>query len=205
MTSLPLDPILVGTRTIDTVAKSALIRRNQHRSDAIRNSDAHGLPAITISALQAQFLAIQAREVEVILGAALEMQPKLAEQGRLFDMVFIDADWGEQWEYFDWAVKATRHRGCIYVDNVARQMREEIVEGRSSGSDSLVARIGKDERVTATMIQTVSSHKSEAEDMFDGFVLAIVNLQIICPQILMRLCLSGSYRITQADIRWIAC
>lgn len=54
-------------------------------------------------------------------------------------------------------------------------MREEIGEGKDLGSESLVAKIGKDERVTATMIQTVSSHKAAAEDMFDGFVLAIVN------------------------------
>lgn len=101
--------------------------------------------------------------------------PRLAEEGKVFDMVFIDADWGEQYEYFDWAVKLTRKGGCIYVDNVARAMRGEIAEGKDPAKDSLPAKVGKDERVTATMIQTWSSHKTITENMFDGFLLAIVN------------------------------
>ena len=62
--------------------------------------------------------------VEIKLGAALDVLPKLAEEGRLFDFVFIDADWDEQKEYFDWAVKLTRQKGCIYVDNAVRQLTE---------------------------------------------------------------------------------
>ena len=34
-------------------------------------------------------------DVDIILGAALDVLPKLVEEGRKFDMVFIDADWGE--------------------------------------------------------------------------------------------------------------
>lgn len=53
--------------------------------------------------------------VELILGAALDVLPKLAEEGRVFDFVFIDANWDEQSQYFDWAVKMTRKGGAIYV------------------------------------------------------------------------------------------
>ena len=65
--------------------------------------------------------------VEIILGAALEVLPKLAEEGRLFDFVFIDADWNEQTEYFDWAVKMTRKGGCVFVGKYSdRQKRNTI-------------------------------------------------------------------------------
>lgn len=141
MNTLPVEAILTSTATVDSVAKSALIRHDQRRSDAIQNSEANGLPAITITALQGQLLAIQAQligaksvlevgtlggystlwfaeqagckvtsielnpkhrdvalqnvkdiaqgEVDIVLGAALEVMPKLVEQGRLFDMVLL--------------------------------------------------------------------------------------------------------------------
>jgi len=38
--------------------------------------------------------------VELILGVALDVLPKLAEEGRKFDLVFIDAAWEELWDYF---------------------------------------------------------------------------------------------------------
>jgi predicted O-methyltransferase YrrM len=53
-------------------------------------------------------------DVEIILGAALDVLPKLAEEVRQFDIVFIDADFDDQWEHFDWAVKLTRPNGCVF-------------------------------------------------------------------------------------------
>ncbi|ROV95734.1 hypothetical protein VMCG_07624 [Cytospora schulzeri] len=114
-------------------------------------------------------------KVEVILGAALDVLPRLVGEGSVFDMVFIDADWGNQYEYFDWAVKLTRAKGCIYVDNVIWQMREEVAEGKDLSKESLPTKVGKDERVTATLIQTVAHHKMVSGPTFDGFILAIVN------------------------------
>lgn len=114
-------------------------------------------------------------KVDVILGAALDVLPRLAGEGRVFDMVFIDADWGHQHEYFDWAVKLTRKKGCIYVDNVVWKMRQEVAEGKDLARESLPAKMGRDERVTATLIQTVSHHKTVSGPIFDGFLLAIVN------------------------------
>lgn len=221
-----MDTVLATNASIDKTAREALVPHNQRLSDAIRNSEANGLPSITVSSLQGQYLAIQAQlmgaktvleigtlggysalwfaeeagckvtsieidpkhrdvalqnvkdlakgQVEVILGAALDVMPKLAEEGRLFDMVFIDANWGEQWEYFDWAVKLTRKKGCIYVDNVVRKMRQESAEGKDLDQDSLPAKVGSDKRVRATLIQTVSSLKNAARDRFDGFLIAVV-------------------------------
>lgn len=112
-------------------------------------------------------------KVNIRLGAALDVLPLLANEGKQFDLVFIDADWGEQWEYFDWAVKLTRHRGCIFVDNVVREMLEsDQLSGKGNGG--LVGNVGKDERVQATLVSTVSSHRRRAEEMFDGFLLAVV-------------------------------
>jgi predicted O-methyltransferase YrrM len=125
---------------IDAQAQSSLLKPNPQLDHALSNSTANGLPPITISALQGQYLAIQCQligaksvleigtlggystiwfastgakvtsieinpkhrsvalentkghDVEIILGAALDVLPKLAREGRKFDLVFIDAD-----------------------------------------------------------------------------------------------------------------
>ncbi|KUI58566.1 hypothetical protein VP1G_05859 [Cytospora mali] len=212
---------------IDKVAKDCLVRPSPPRDAAIPNSERNGLPAVMITPLHGQYLAIQARlmgarsvleigtlggysslffaeagckvtsveinpkhrdvalqniahaghadKVEVILGAALDVLPRLVEEGRVFDFVFIDADWGEQYECLDWALKMTRPKSCVYIDNVIRPMREQLNAGKDLGKDSLAAKVGKDERVTATLIQTVSENKTGTGPLFDGFLLAIVN------------------------------
>jgi len=110
--------------------------------------------------------------VEIVLGAALDVLPKLAEQGKKFDFVFIDAAWEEQFAYFEWAVKVTRKGGAIYVDNVVREMLEHEDLG---GDEGLVAKVGGLKgRVDATVITTASSHKGNEEEMMDGFLLAVV-------------------------------
>lgn len=235
----PIETLLATAAQLDAQAKKALTRPNQRRADALRNSQRNGLPNITISALQGQYLAIQARligaksvleigtlggysalwlaeqagckvtsveinrkhrdvalqniqgqqqqleegpleqrgdgEVEILLGAALEVMPRLLAAGQTFDMVFLDASWNEQWQYFDLAVRLTRPNGCIYVDNVPRVMREELDAGKDLATESLVAKVGTDERVTATFVHTLSSHKDVLEEQLDGFLLAVVN------------------------------
>jgi predicted O-methyltransferase YrrM len=204
---------------IDAHAHSSLLKPNPQLDHALSNSAANGLPAITVSALQGQYLAIQCQlinaksvleigtlggystiwfagtgakvtsieinpkhrdvalentkglDVEIILGAALDVLPKLATEGRKFDLIFIDAAWDQQWDYFQWAVKLARGNGCIYVDNVVREMleSENVAEG-----DTLVSKVGKEEKVTATLVSTVSSHKTKVDEIFDGFLLAVV-------------------------------
>lgn len=115
---------------------------------------------------------VKGLDVEILLGDALEVLPRLAAERRVFDFVFIDASWETQWEYFDWAVKLTRPRGAIYVDNVVRALVENETLDRTK--ESLVTRVGRDERVRATLVPTVFQQKS-AENEVDGFLLAIVN------------------------------
>jgi predicted O-methyltransferase YrrM len=205
--------------TIDAQARTSLLKPDPQLDHALANSTANGLPAITISDLQGQYLAIQCQlinaksvleigtlggystiwfartgakvtsieinpkhrdvalentkglDVEIILGAALNVLPKLAAEGRKFDFIFIDAAWEEQWEYFQWAVKLAKGNGCIYVDNVVRELLESEngVEG-----ESLLTKVGREEKVSATLVSTISSHKGKAEEMFDGFLLAVV-------------------------------
>lgn len=135
--------------------------------------------------------------VEIMLGAALDLLPKLAEQGKVFDFVsdhhpaeapyrrakgvartwltfpqiFIDADWEEQVEYFDWAVKLTRKGGCIYVDNAVRQIMEE-----GDKDMALVEAVKKDERVEASLMPTFLSYirDGQVRDFLDGFLIATV-------------------------------
>ena len=111
-------------------------------------------------------------DVEIILGAALDVLPKLAAEGRKFDFIFIDAAWDEQYEYFSWAVKLARANGCIYVDNVVRELLEHEDVGER---ESLVTKVGKVKDVSTTLIPTLSSHKGNEAEMFDGFMLAVVN------------------------------
>ncbi|EXJ65179.1 hypothetical protein A1O7_01519 [Cladophialophora yegresii CBS 114405] len=220
---------------IDSQAHAALLPTNTPLatalSHALTNSAAQGLPPITISPLQGQYLAIQAQlisarrvlevgtlggyssiwfassgahvtsleidahhcavavenvqragysdSVDIVLGDAMDTLPRLAaaaagaadgkdSQG-LFDLVFIDADWDMQVEYFAWAVQLVRPGGCIYVDNAVRAALEQ-----GAAKETLVDRVGGMEGVQATLVSVVSGHKGREEQMFDGFLLAIV-------------------------------
>ncbi|KAJ6111409.1 hypothetical protein N7523_007470 [Penicillium sp. IBT 18751x] len=116
-------------------------------------------------------------EVDVLLGAALNVLPNLAaeiEKGERepFDFVFIDADWDNQWNYFDFGVKLSKGKGAvIYIDNVVRNMLESGIVGgvrREKNAVDVVANVGADDRVDAVVMQTVGSKN------YDGFLLAIV-------------------------------
>ena len=212
--------LLYQASRVDAQARTSLLKPDPQLDHALTNSAANGLPAITISDLQGQYLALQCQlinaksvleigtlggystiwfartgakvtsieidakhrdvalentkglDVEIILGAALHVLPKLAAEGRKFDFIFIDAAWEEQWQYFQWAVKLARGNGCIYVDNVIRELLES--ENVGEGDESLVTKVGREDKVSATLVSTISSHKGKAEEMFDGFLLAVV-------------------------------
>ncbi|KAK7393944.1 hypothetical protein QQX98_013273 [Neonectria punicea] len=115
---------------------------------------------------------VQDLDVEILLGAALDVLPKLAEEGRQFDMVFIDADFKDHWEQFDWAVKLTRLNGCVFLDDVVASM---FKNGQTEeGSESILTKIGRDERVQATLMPTVACHSLLPTPVFNGFILARV-------------------------------
>ncbi|KAJ9605139.1 hypothetical protein H2200_010529 [Cladophialophora chaetospira] len=216
---------------VDSLGHASLLPSNNSLADALQyaleNSAANGLPSITISPLQGQYLAIQSQlisaknileigtlggystiwfastgakvtsleidpqhrdvalqnvkhagledSVDVILGPALDTLPTLAKDGKKFDLVFIDADWGEQFDYFAHAVKLVRPNGCIYVDNVVREVLEGDAQAYESGKkETLFQKVGKLDGVQATLVSVVSSHKRHEDEAFDGFLLAVV-------------------------------
>jgi predicted O-methyltransferase YrrM len=111
--------------------------------------------------------------IEVRLGPALESLPKLAAAGDgPFDMVFIDADKGNNPDYFAWALRLSRPGSLIVVDNVVRNGR--VLDADSAdvdivGTRKLIELVAAEPTVSATAIQTVGTKG------YDGFVLAIVN------------------------------
>ncbi len=205
--------------TVDEYGGTRLVRQDRKLEAALSNSQANGLPPISVSPLAGQHLTIQAQligaksvleigtlggyssicfaqagaqvtsieinpkhreialknteglDVDIILGEAMDVLAKLTEEGRKFDLVFIDADWDAQWDYFNWAVKLTRTKGAILVDNVVRALLEG---GKLQDGNNLLDQVGKDGRVTATLVPTLSSHKNKVQEMLDGFLLAVV-------------------------------
>jgi predicted O-methyltransferase YrrM len=113
-----------------------------------------------------------ADRVDIRLGPARNTLSQLAhEHESPFDFTFIDADRPNVAEYFDWAVKLARPGSIIVVDNVVRQGRvidTSKLDADITGIRRLVERLASDSRVSATMMQTVSSKGH------DGFAMALV-------------------------------
>lgn len=116
---------------------------------------------------------VKGLDVEVLLGSATDVLPKLAEEGRKFDIVYIDADFADKWEQFDLAVKVTRLNGCIILDDVVANMFSDGVVGEGK-EDTILDKIGRDNRVKATLMPTVHSHPSFPTPVFNGYVFATV-------------------------------
>ncbi|MDH6519397.1 putative O-methyltransferase YrrM [Streptomyces sp. SAI-135] len=110
--------------------------------------------------------------VEVRVGAALESLPRLAdEHPPPFDLVFIDADKGNNPHYVEWAIKLTGPGSLIVVDNVVRGGRVADAGNPAldvQGTRTALELIGRHPRLSATAIQTVGSKG------YDGFALARV-------------------------------
>jgi predicted O-methyltransferase YrrM len=110
--------------------------------------------------------------VELILGRAIDVLPRLASEKRQpFDLIFIDADKANIPEYFAWSLKLSRVGSVIIVDNVVREgavidaaSTDASVQGVRRFNEALAA----EKRVSATTIQTVGIKG------YDGFALAVV-------------------------------
>jgi len=106
----------------------------------------------------------------------LDVLPKIFEDVQAgkkekIGFAFIDADKGNNWNYFDWAVKMSVPRACIVVDiflSRANLADAESTNNMVLGGRKVVENVGKDERVDATVLQCVG------EKDYDGFLLAIV-------------------------------
>ena len=110
--------------------------------------------------------------VEIIVGPAAETLPKLvAQYGRYFDIVFIDADKPSTTDYFTWSLQLT-HVGSLMLSTTScgagRWLtRPATIRLCKECSASLTVWRAKP-RVSATAIQTVGSKGH------DGFVFAMV-------------------------------
>ncbi|HWY05415.1 MAG TPA: O-methyltransferase [Candidatus Acidoferrales bacterium] len=111
-------------------------------------------------------------KVELRLGKALETLPHVATEGRgPFDMCFIDANKSNMPEYFEWSLKLSRKGSVIIADNVVRE--GAVLDANSKDADiqgirRFLEMVGKEKRVSATALQTVSTKS------YDGFALVLV-------------------------------
>ncbi|MGW0816126.1 O-methyltransferase [Streptomyces viridiviolaceus] len=110
--------------------------------------------------------------VDVRVGPALESLPGLADENPPpFDLVFIDADKGNNPHYLEWALKLTSTGSLIILDNVVRGGR--VADAGSTAEDvrgtrAAIEMIGSHPRLSGTAIQTVGTKG------YDGFALARV-------------------------------
>lgn len=120
-----------------------------------------------------------AERITVLVGPGMETLPTVlsdVDAGKLpkFDMVYVDADKVNNWNYVDNAIKGCRKGAVIVVDNVvqggqiASENERPDKPGYVSGAREVIENVGKDGRVTGTVIQTVG------EGSYDGFLYAIV-------------------------------
>ncbi|KAF2258728.1 O-methyltransferas-like protein family 3 [Lojkania enalia] len=117
-----------------------------------------------------------ADRVEVKLGPGVDVLPQIAEeikQGKreMFQLVFIDADKENNWNYVDAAIGMSEPGAAIIVDNVVRKGRLAIAgtgDSRIEGARKVVEKIGADERIEGIVLQTVGDKN------YDGFLIAVV-------------------------------
>jgi predicted O-methyltransferase YrrM len=109
--------------------------------------------------------------VEVIVGAALDTLPKLAERGERFDLFFIDADKENNPAYVHWAIELSTSGAVIVVDNIARAGRvlDPAPDDRQArGVHDMFVMMGSHPRLDTAAIQTVGTKG------WDGFAIALV-------------------------------
>ena len=113
-----------------------------------------------------------AGRVDVRVGPALESLPVVAaERGGPFDLIFIDADKGNNPNYLEWALKLSRRGTVIVVDNIVRQGK--ITDAKSADPDIRGTRLclrnmAAHPRLTSFAMQTVGVKG------LDGYALAVV-------------------------------
>ena len=110
--------------------------------------------------------------VELRQGQALDILPKLETERRgPFDMIFIDADKGNNPAYFQWALRLSKRGSLIVVDNVVRG--GAVNEGSSNdpsvrGVRNFFELVAREPRVSATALQTVGIKG------YDGMAIVLV-------------------------------
>jgi predicted O-methyltransferase YrrM len=109
--------------------------------------------------------------VEVVVGAALDTLPTLADRGETFDLIFIDADKENNVGYVEWAIRLGVPGSIIVVDNIARfgRVLEPAPDDlQASAVRDMLEMMGANPRLDAAAIQTVGTKG------WDGFAVAII-------------------------------
>lgn len=95
----------------------------------------------------------QAKKIELRLGPGLDTLASLAREGHSFDMVFIDADKQNYWNYWDLSMPLVRTGGLLLVDNVlwsGKVLNPQEASDRSIHEFNQMA--SQDPRVTCLML-----------------------------------------------------
>ncbi|SEH52343.1 Predicted O-methyltransferase YrrM [Mycolicibacterium rutilum] len=112
-----------------------------------------------------------ADRVEILVGAALDTLPTLADRGDTFDLTFIDADKENNVAYVEWAIKLGTPGSIIVVDNIARfgRVLEPAPDDRQAQAvRDMLEMMGRHPKLEAAAIQTVGTKG------WDGFAVARV-------------------------------
>ncbi|MCL3862028.1 O-methyltransferase [Actinotalea sp. K2] len=107
--------------------------------------------------------------VDILVGRAVDTLGRLIQDGvEPYDMVFVDADKPSNVAYLEAALQLTRRGSVIVVDNVVRAglvVDPGSTDPAVTGTRALYARVAGDDRLAATVVQTVGSKG------YDGFML----------------------------------
>ncbi|MDT5112433.1 MAG: hypothetical protein QOE20_4323 [Mycobacterium sp.] len=112
-----------------------------------------------------------ADRVEIIVGAALDSLPGLANRGDRFDFFFIDADKENNPAYVEWAIRLAIPGALIVVDNIARNGRvldPAPDDHQARAVHDMFVMMGEHPRLDTAAIQTVGTKG------WDGFAVALV-------------------------------
>jgi predicted O-methyltransferase YrrM len=110
-------------------------------------------------------------QVEVLVGAALDTLPTLADRGETFDFFFIDADKENNPAYVQWAIRLASPGAVVVVDNAVRMGRVLTAgddDPQARGVRDMIEMMGQNPRLDTAVIQTVGVKG------WDGFALAVV-------------------------------
>lgn len=107
--------------------------------------------------------------IEIVVGAALDTLPILAERGGIFDLTFIDADKENNVAYVEWAIRLGHAGSIVVVDNIARFGRvldPAPDDAQARAVRDMLAMMGEHPRLETSAIQTVGAKG------WDGFAVA---------------------------------
>lgn len=111
--------------------------------------------------------------VDIRIGPADQTLAQLVEQGRVFDLAFLDADKANNPRYLTWALQLLRPGGALIADNVVRGgalADHASADPNIAGLRRFHELLAADPRLDATTIQTVGRKG------YDGFTLALLSL-----------------------------